>query len=81
MEKKINEMKVLIELAEKAYKISLCEDLDEDTTDAAYTEYWDHLYKIAAIIVDLTKIDETTALKMAAHKKDKILAIINRMAA
>jgi hypothetical protein len=81
MEKKLNEMKLLYVEAEKAHEISLNEKLDEDTTDAAYAKYWVYLKKIAAIIVDLIKVDENTALKMAIHKKEKIIDLLSRMAA
>jgi len=81
MKKEINELKSLIEAAKKAHETSLNEELDEETTDAAYEEYWTHLRKIAAVLMSLISIDENTALKMAAHKADQILDLANRAAA
>ena len=81
LEGKIKNLKSIALLAEKAYVISMDESLDEDTTDAAYNEYWKHLNDIAMVIIDLIKVDEKTALRMAAHKRDEIVALVSRMAA
>jgi long-subunit acyl-CoA synthetase (AMP-forming) len=81
MEKKLTEMKVLFAAAEKAHKISLDEKLDEDTTDAAYAEYWKNSKKIAAIIIDLIHVDEKIAMRMAIHQKDRIIDLLSRTAA
>jgi len=80
MKEKINELKALIEKAKKAHEASLDEELDEDAADLAYDEYWTHLRKIAAVLVDLIKVDEKTALRMAAHKADQILDLVKRAA-
>jgi len=76
----INELKALIEQSKKAHEISLDESLDEDTTDAAYSEYWTYLRKIAAVLTGLIGVDEKTALRMAAHKADQILDLAKRAA-
>jgi hypothetical protein len=81
MEKKLIEMKSLMYEAERAYEISINESVDEDTADAAYEEYWSFVNRIAGVIVDLIKVDENTAIKMATHKKDRIMDLLSRMAA
>ena len=82
MESKLKEMAHLIAEAERLHAIAMDDDnLDEDTTDAAYTEYWSYLRKIAAVLVDLIAVDEKTALRMAAHRRADIAALLARMAA
>jgi hypothetical protein len=78
----MNEMKALIEEADKYHKISFDESKNEEETDAAYAEYWSRLEKIADLLFSITggKIDHKTGLKMAAHKADKILDLLKRAA-
>jgi hypothetical protein len=78
---KIKELENLLNLAERAHSFSLDEGLEESTQDTAYTEYWDYSQKAAAIIIDLIGVDKNTAMRMAIHKSDKIVSMIQRMAA
>jgi len=82
MEKKFDEMKGLIEEAQKYHAISVAQQSSEEEADAAYSEYWARLKKIADVLVEITggKIDLNTGLKMAAQKKEEILAILKRAA-
>jgi len=80
MEKTISELKTLIEESKKAHEKSLDESLSEDEADAAYSDYWSYLTKIADILVELIKVDEKTAIRMAAHKADQILDLVKRAA-
>jgi hypothetical protein len=82
MKKELNELKALIEKAKKAHDTSFDESLDDDTTDAAYAEYWTLLNRIADVLYSMTggKIDRNTGLKMAAHKADKIMDLLNKAA-
>jgi hypothetical protein len=80
-EKKIKELSSLAFLAEREYSVSTNDEVSEEIQDAAYTKYWDYLHKIAAVIVDLIEVDGKTALKMAAHKSDEIIALLKKTAA
>jgi len=80
MEKaKLNELKKMIEEADKYHSISMDENLTDEENDAAYAKYWNIADKAAALLKDLIKIDDLTAKKMVHHKKAEITALINRM--
>ena len=79
--KKIKELESLVYQAEKEYETSFNENLDDETTEAAYDEYWNCIGKIAAVIVELINVEEKTAIRMAEHKRTEIIAMLKRMAA
>jgi hypothetical protein len=78
----MNELKRLIKEAKELHEISMNDDRPDEETDAAYLEHWTRLEKIADLIYEMTdgKIDRKTALKMAAHKADQILDLVNKVA-
>jgi hypothetical protein len=78
----MNELKRLIKEAKELHEASLDDGKPEDETDAAYAEYWKRLEKIADILCSISggKIDRKTALRMAAHKADQILDLVNKAA-
>ena len=79
-ELKLKELAALIYFAEREYEISRNENLDEETTDAAYAKHWDYLRKIAAMLIDIINVDEKTALRMAAFKGPEIMALLKKAA-
>ena len=81
MEKKINELKSLIEEGKKLHAISLDETLDEETTDTAYAKYYEAMDKAAVILIGLIGVDAITAKRMVHWKADEIISLISRMAA
>jgi len=81
MNEKLNELKALIVEADKAQETYLkFDEIDESKSDEAYEEYWIHLKKIASLIRGLINVDENTALRMAIHKKDEIVKLLERAA-
>ena len=74
----LKEIKELIEVSEKYHSKSIDEAKTEAEQDTAYTLYWETINKIAALLCKVINIDENTAKKMAVHKKDEIIALINR---
>ena len=77
----LNELKKLIEECGRLHAVSMDESLDEETTDAAYVQYHAATDKAAEIIIGLIGVDMMTAKRMAHHKRDEIVSLINRTAA
>jgi hypothetical protein len=74
----MNELKKLIEEARQYHIASFDDKLSEEETDTAYAEYLKRLEKIADILCSITggKIDRQTGMRMAAHKADQILSLV-----
>jgi len=75
----INELKKVIENAEKLHTASMDDNLTEEENDKAYAEYWQIMDSAAVILINLLKIDDLTAKRMLHHKKAEIINLINRM--
>lgn len=46
--------------------------------DKAYNEYWNAINEMVAYIVEITDIEKMVATKMAIHKRNEILAIVEK---
>ena len=67
------ELEKLLAEAERLYKIAMDDNVDEDTQDVAYNEYYETNRKIAAWLEKFTMgmINGTVALRMGYTKKAK----------
>ena len=74
------ELEKLLAEAERLYKIAMDDNVDEDTQDEAYTEYFETNKKIATWLEKFTKgmIKGDVALRMAVHKKSEILELAKK---
>lgn len=76
------DLRILISDADKLYNISMDETLDEEIQDAAYNDLWYTIRKISEKLQIVTNgmIDEKTALRMAIHKREEIIKLLERVA-
>ena len=74
------ELEKLLAEADRLYKIAMDDNVDEDTQDIAYSEYFETNKKIAAWIekFSMGMIKGDVALRMAVHKKSEILELAKR---
>ena len=78
----MNELLIYINAANIHHELSMNETLTEEEQDIEYGYFWDSVNEIARILVKITngKIDEFTAKRMAAHKRNEIEQIIYKNA-
>lgn len=76
----MNELLIYINAANIHHELSMDETLTEEEQDIEYACFWESVNEIAKILVKITdgKIDEFTAKRMAAHKRNEIEKIICR---
>jgi hypothetical protein len=68
------ELEKLLTEADRLYVIAMDDEVDEETQDVAYDEYYETNKKIAAWLEKFTNgmISGNVALRMAVHKKSEI---------